>query len=59
MAIGNEKNDNFEESYSHSKVKFEIYGEEIIEKTVNSSGNSGRVYLPPEWIGIKVKVVKC
>ncbi|WP_299980271.1 DUF2080 family transposase-associated protein [Desulfobacula sp.] len=56
MAIDDEKS---EESYSRSKVKFEIYGEEIIEKTVNSSGNSGRVYLPPEWIGIKVKVVKC
>ncbi|THB80234.1 MAG: DUF2080 family transposase-associated protein [Desulfobacteraceae bacterium] len=41
------------------KVKFEIYGEEMIEKTVNSSGNSGRIYLPPEWIGTKVKVVKC
>lgn len=59
MAIDDEKSDKFEESYSRSKVKFEIYGEEIIEKTVNSSGNSGRVYLPPEWIGIKVKVVKC
>ncbi len=41
------------------KVKFEIYGDEMIEKTVNSSGNSGRVYLPPEWIGRTVKVVKC
>ena len=41
------------------KVKFEIYGDEMIEKTVNSSGNSGRIYLPPEWIGTKVKVVKC
>jgi len=40
-------------------VKFEIYGEELIEKTVNASGNSGRVYLPPEWIGTKVKVVRC
>jgi len=59
MAIGDEKSDRFEENYFRIKVKFEIYGEEIIEKTVNSSGNSGRVYLPPEWIGTKVKVVKC
>ena len=29
------------------KVKFEIYGEEMLEKRVKSSGNSGRVYLPP------------
>ncbi len=41
------------------KVKFEIYGEEMIQKTVKSSGNSGRIYLPPEWIGKKVKVIKC
>ncbi len=41
------------------KVKFEIYGEEIIEKKVNSGGNSGRVYLPPDWIGTRVKVIKC
>ena len=45
--------------YINKKVKFEIYGDEMIEKVVNSSGNSGRVYLPPEWIGRKVKVVKC
>lgn len=45
--------------HPRNKVKFEIYGDEMIEKTVNSSGNSGRVYLPPEWIGRKVKVVKC
>ncbi len=58
MANDDEKNDKLEQS-SHRKVKFEIYGEELIEKTVKSSGNSGRVYLPPEWIGTKVKVVKC
>jgi len=28
-------------------VKFEVYGEEMIEKKVKLSGNSGRVYLPP------------
>ena len=48
-----------DEEFYRKKVKFEIYGEEMIEKTVNSSGNSGRIYLPPEWIGRKVKVVKC
>jgi putative transposon-encoded protein len=59
MVIDDEKSDGFEETSSPAKVKFEIYGEELIEKTVKSSGNSGRVYLPPEWIGTKVKVVKC
>ena len=40
------------------KVKFEIYGEEMIEKEVKLSGNSGRVYLPPDWLGRKVKIVR-
>jgi len=58
MAVNDEKKDGFKEDFSRRKVKFEIYGEEMIQKIVNSSGNSGRVYLPPEWIGTKVKVVK-
>jgi len=40
------------------KVKFEIFGEEMIEKTVKLSGNSGRVYLPPNWVGHHVKIVR-
>lgn len=40
------------------KVKFEVYGEEMIEKEVKSSGNSGRIYLPPNWIGHTVKIIK-
>ncbi len=59
MANGNTIEDENEPDYIRKKVKFEVYGQEMIEKTVNSSGNSGRVYLPPEWIGTKVKVVKC
>ena len=42
MVSDDEKNDRFEDNYSRTKVKFEIYGEELIEKTVKSSGNSGR-----------------
>ena len=41
-----------------TKVKFEIYGEEMIEKKVKSSGNSGRVYLPPTWVGHQVKIIR-
>ncbi len=41
-----------------NKVKFEIYGEEMIEKKVKSSGNSGRVYLPPNWVGHQVKIIR-
>ena len=42
----------------NTKVKFEIYGEEMLEKRVKSSGNSGRVYLPPNWVGHKVKIIR-
>ena len=59
MESTGKKNRPREIAHPARKVKFEIYGDEMIEKTVNSSGNSGRVYLPPEWIGRKVKVVKC
>ncbi|MDR3629639.1 MAG: DUF2080 family transposase-associated protein [Desulfocapsaceae bacterium] len=40
------------------KVKFEVYGEEMIEKEVKLSGNSGRIYLPPIWVGHRVKIIK-
>ncbi|MDP2268588.1 MAG: DUF2080 family transposase-associated protein [Deltaproteobacteria bacterium] len=43
---------------ARSKVKFEIFGEEMIEKTVKLSGNSGRVYLPPTWVGHNVKIIR-
>ena len=46
------------EASEKRKVKFEIHGEELIEKIVKASGNSGRVYLPPDWIGHKVKIVR-
>jgi putative transposon-encoded protein len=45
-------------NYIRSKSKFEVYGEEMIEKEVKLSGNSGRVYLPPEWVGKHVKIIR-
>jgi len=39
-------------------VKFEVYGEEMLEKEVKQSGNSGRVYLPPDWVGHHVKIIR-
>ena len=47
-----------EPDITKSKVKFEIYGEEMIEKKVKLSGNSGRVYLPPNWVGHNVKIIR-
>jgi len=40
------------------KSKFEVRGEEMIEKEVRQSGNSGRVYLPPDWVGKRVKIIR-
>jgi putative transposon-encoded protein len=36
----------------------EAYGEEMIEKKVSMSGNSGRIYLPPDWVGHHVKIIR-
>jgi putative transposon-encoded protein len=44
--------------HSGEKAKFEVFGEEMIEKEVKQSGNSGRVYLPPDWIGKHVKIIR-
>jgi len=44
--------------YIRNRAKFEVYGEEMIEKEVKQSGNSGRVYLPPEWVGKHVKIIR-
>ncbi|MBU0514240.1 MAG: DUF2080 family transposase-associated protein [Proteobacteria bacterium] len=46
------------EALSRTRAKFEVYGEEMIEKQVKQSGNSGRVYLPPEWVGKQVKIIR-
>ena len=43
---------------AQGKVKFEVYGEEMVEKAVKLSGNSGRVYLPPDWVGCRVKIIR-
>lgn len=40
------------------EVRFELYGKELIEKKVSLSGNSGRIYLPSNWVGHTVKIVK-
>jgi putative transposon-encoded protein len=46
------------DSPERGMVKFEVYGEEMVEKTVKLSGNSGRVYLPPDWVGSRVKIIR-
>jgi putative transposon-encoded protein len=39
------------------ETHIELTGYEMLEKQVNKSGNSGRVYVPVEWIGKRVKVI--
>ena len=41
-----------------AKTEFRIYGEEMIEKRVKTSGKTGRVYLPGDWVGKQVKIVR-
>ena len=38
-------------------ANIQLTGFEMLEKQVNKSGNSGRVYVPVEWIGKRVKVI--
>lgn len=39
------------------RTRIQLTGFEMLEKQVNKSGNSGRVYVPAEWIGKKVKII--
>jgi len=39
------------------ETKIQILGFEMLEKQVTKSGNSGRVYVPIEWVGKRVKIV--
>ena len=39
-------------------AQFTVQGHEMVEKEVKPAGNSGRIYLPPDWIGKRVKIVR-
>lgn len=47
-----------EEAQSGVPQSFEIKGFEILEKTAKAQGTSGRVYVPPDWIGHRVAIVR-
>ncbi|NMG83678.1 MAG: DUF2080 family transposase-associated protein [Methanosarcinales archaeon] len=38
-------------------MEIKIGAYETIEKVVKASGNSGRVYVPIDWIGKRVKIL--
>lgn len=58
MPIERNHNEESATATPYNKVKFEVYGEEMLEKDIKMSGNSGRVYLPPDWVGHRVKVIR-
>jgi len=39
------------------ETKIQLTGFEMLEKQVNKSGNSGRLYVPVEWVGKRVKII--
>lgn len=47
-----------QQSPERGSVKFEVHGSEVLEKQVKQSGNSGRIYLPPTWVGKRVKIIR-
>jgi hypothetical protein len=47
-----------EEAGRSPKARFGVFGEEMIEKEVKLSGNTGRVYLPLDWVGKQVKIIR-
>ena len=56
--MNNKANNSSSRDQDPKKVKFEIFGEEMLEKEVKLSGNSGRIYLPPDWVGKHVKIIR-
>ncbi len=38
-------------------MQLQMEGYEVVEKVAKKGGNSGRIYVPKEWIGKKVRAV--
>jgi hypothetical protein len=53
-----EPNGKPKDSGNSSPSKFGFFGKELIEKEVKKFGNSGRVYLPLNWVGKNVKIIR-
>jgi len=47
--------ESMEKTQHGMKIQIEAY--QVIEKIVKSGGNSGRVYVPVDWIGKRVKIL--
>jgi len=42
----------------YPKPKCGVFGVEMIEKEVKPRGNTGRIYLPSDWVGKVVKIIR-
>ncbi|MDT8377334.1 MAG: DUF2080 family transposase-associated protein [Desulfotignum sp.] len=58
VAMNEKKGTAYDEKSNESPVKFEVYGDVLIEKIVRQNGKGGRVYLPPDWVGKTIKIIK-
>ncbi len=38
--------------------EFKVSGFEMLDRQVKKSGNTGRIYLPKNWIGKRVKIIR-
>lgn len=38
--------------------EFKVIGYEMLEREVKQSGNTGRVYLPKNWVGKRIKIIR-
>lgn len=45
-------------SKAKGRVKIELHGKASIDRKVGTSGKTGRIYVPPEWIGHQVFVIR-
>ena len=44
--------------HSEVQMKIEVVGYEAIEKKVKATGNSGRIYVPINWMHCRVKLIR-
>ncbi len=47
-----------EDPAKYPKPKCGVFGIAMIEKEVKSRGNTGRIYLPSDWVGKLVKIIR-
>ena len=47
-----------DDSGKYPKPRCGVYGVEMIEKEVKARGNTGRIYLPSDWVGKLVKIIR-